>query len=253
VQLDWRNCDVWNVNTNARLFISPSPGATAEVIAGLPWEFLSLERAHAYYRLLEVGSQSLISEGVIALRNFGIGWQVAEAYICESLVSNAHEGWEWYPDPGLETLDSSTLLAVPPAGFKTLSGVTLFDGPILWRNVETLDASRLFRSTGWQMLLCECFSLDKGSKTVFLYQVSSQKPRDHSFKTSQCALWRKALQMPAEWGLTIVYFLNQAQRQRPTGIEFEDKKHLKDLHPSLKVAGFLVRAQMDPFSIYQLL
>jgi len=112
-----------------------------------------------------------------------------------------------------------------------------------------LDETKLYRSTGWQMIVGEFFSFSVANKVVFLYQVSSKLPKAHPFKLGQCALWRKALNMPAEWTLAIVYFVDQARNQLPTGIEFEDGKHLSaEDAKSYNLKAFVVRAQLHPTS-----
>ena len=108
------------------------------------------------------------------------------------------------------------MLKASPAGFRRPKGMELFDGRVFRRSIQTLDDTKLYRSTGWQMMVGEYFSFSKDDKVVFLYQVSTKLPKDHAFKLEQCKTWRKALQLPHDWVLTIVYFLDKAKQQKPT-------------------------------------
>jgi len=227
--------------------MSPEPIDEKVLDVQAKWKFLSPSRAKAFFELVHGTDDSTVSSAVKTLNQFGLQWQVAEEYVCESLLKE-QKSWEWYPDPGNVKLSKATMLKSLPPGFKSLSGVELFEGQFLRRNVLSLDPSKLYRSTGWQMVVGEYFSFSPVEKIVFLYQVSSEKPRDHGFKSTQCVAWRKALQMPPDWTLAIVYFLDQSRAQQPKGMEFDDKKHLSDLDAGLNVKGFLVRAQLTPWS-----
>jgi len=246
-QLNWKDTSLWSVGSTAKLFMSPEPTDDKVSAGEVSWKFLSPARAQAFFELVRGKDDSTVSSAVKTLDQFGLQWQVAEEFVCESLLKE-QKSWEWYPDPGSAKLSTATMLSTVPPGFKSLSGVELFQGHFLWRNVLSLDPTKLYRSTGWQMVVGEYFSFSPVEKIVFLYQVSSEKPKDHSFKSTQCVSWRKALQMPPDWTLAIVYFLDQSHAQLPTGIEFDDKKHVSDLDAALHVKGFLVRAQLNPWS-----
>jgi hypothetical protein len=121
-----------------------------------------------------------------------------------------------FPDPGSSKLQFDSMLKASPDGFRCPKGVELFDGRVFKRDIQTLDDTKLYRSTGWQMVIGEYFSFSKHDKVVFLYQVSTKLPKEHAFKREQCTTWRKALQLPHDWVLTIVYFLDKAKKSRPT-------------------------------------
>jgi hypothetical protein len=213
------------VEREAKLFISPEPGIPSELknskklatnSDNAVWSFLSPARAAAFIELLGKADEKEKLGALASLLNFGLDWQIAEEYICQGLlVSHEEPSWEWFPDPGKDKLDANTLLQEPPAWFRRLSRVESFSGPMLWRDVQTLQEDVLHRSLGWQMPVGEYFSFNTAEKTVTLWQVSSKDPEDHAFKAEQCRHWRLALRMPADWTLVIVYFLDKTKTNHP--------------------------------------
>lgn len=227
--LDWNQTSVWDVGTWAKLFICPEPGTTGALkypsklaahISNVQWRFLSPSRAHHFSELVSKSNMTDVSAAVNSLKQFGLEWQVQEEFVCDSLLANEEEkktelDWEWYSDPGAVKLDASSMLSNPPAGFQRLKHVEFFEGKVFRRDIKTLQESTLYRSSGWQMVVCEYFSFSAANKIVFLYQVSSKLPAAHAFTEKQCDTWRKALELPDDWTLSIVYFLDKSKKQLP--------------------------------------
>lgn len=240
--LTWIESSIYNVDSNAKYFIAPEPDITSELAS---WKFLCRGRQDAFWRL----SQKNSAEARKAITNFKLEWAFAEKFIRSALCNGETHGWEWYRDPGADPLDFTTKMPSPPAGFKKLRGESYFHGQLFKARVEHVDSTRLYTSTGDQMIMSDCLSLSRAEKTVFLYQVSSRLPSDHPFKISQCREWREALNMPPEWTLAIVYILDKSQEQHPSGMIFDNRIHISDLPPELKLEGYLVRAPVNDMDI----
>lgn len=246
--LDWKNCSIFKVHPTANLFMSAQPSSGIR-ITQFEWKFLSPLRTSAFIKLLRpvaaAGTKDDISAALRSLEQYGLEWQVAEQFVCDSLLDqNEQKTWEWYPDLGSASLDPATMMTAPPPGIKPLVGVSYFHDQHdfhFQRDVTSLNPTRLYRS----MVLGEFFSFDITEKVLFMYQVSSKRPKDHAFHSEQCAEWRNALKMPSDWTFAIVYFLDNAHDSCPKGIAFEEGPI--STIAKLNVKGYLVRAPFAPW------
>jgi hypothetical protein len=253
---------VYSATKAAKLFMAPFvkdkdkdvvPDVSAETQLW-EWRFLSLKRAQAAASLAEQ-----LPTAVASLDKYGLLWQVQESLVAAALLGQLASGtvrspyhldlWEWFPDPGKDSLANKEPLDDPPADFVELAAVIEFEGRYLSAKVTNLKAGHLYRSTGWQTVLCEYLSVDHKNKTVSLYQVSTILPQNKGTKTRHVEEVRRRLQLAAaKYNLRLVYIVDASTKTKSIrGWAFEDeKKQVKQAKDLNAVEAFVVRAPITP-------